>query len=130
MQNTELTVTLQIPEQLGMLSQLLNFKIEYLLQGFIHDVSADINSTGGTERLTAAEYFLTRNFSDYTNEDVTEMLNELNFIRAESYNCPEDEYQDLRKQYLERWFKDWKNKADISEISESNNPSKKTSPNP
>lgn len=54
----EQQITLNIPEQLRRLCELLDTTPQAVLQTFINDVSLEVNSSGSDERQQAVSYFI------------------------------------------------------------------------
>jgi|SRR6266542_3514555 len=52
------TITLEIPPQLEMLCNLLETTPQWVIQGFINDVSLSLSSNGSDERMMATDYFM------------------------------------------------------------------------
>ena len=51
-------IELNVPKQLELLCDLLETTPQQILQGFINDVSLEVNSNGSDERRMAVEYFM------------------------------------------------------------------------
>lgn len=108
----ETKITLEIPKQLQMLCELLNITPQEVLQGFINDVSLEIDSNGSDERTMAVEYFLRVGYGThrYDYEDIEMMFDGLNQLRFQQYEKKGEAFKTLKKQFLEEWFIQWKSK--------------------
>ena len=107
------TIELNIPQQLQMLCELLETTPQAVLQGFINDLSLEVNSSGSDERRMAVEYFMRVGYGThrYEWEQVEQMFDGLNWLRRQwAGNDAEKEkqYQQQRKAFLKQWFKEWK----------------------
>ena len=105
-------ITLEIPEQLDLLCQLLEIAPEQVIQGFINDVSMSTGSNGSDERFMSADYFLRCGYGmhifDYQQQE--QMLNELNTIRYNFYlfgNKQMAAYKRYRRKEIKDWYQRW-----------------------
>ena len=110
------TMTLEIPKQLELICELLETTPQQILQGFINDLSLEVNSSGSDERRMAVEYFMRVGYGmhHYSFEEVETMFDGLNWLRWQWPGNDEEkkkEYQQQRKAFLKQWFKKWKAKV-------------------
>lgn len=108
-------ITLNVPEQLQMLCELLETTPQQILQGFINDMSLEVGSNGGDERRMAVEYFLRVGYGThrYEWEQIETMFDGLNWIRWQwpgNDTEKEKQYQRQRRAFLKQWFREWKAK--------------------
>ena len=108
-------ITLDIPKQLALICELLETTPERVLQGFINDVSLEVNSSGSDERAMAVEYFLRcgHGMHRYDFEEVQQMFDGLNGLRRQwPGNDPaaEKQYRKQCSSFLKQWYKSWKTK--------------------
>jgi len=110
------TMQVNIPEQLRLLCELLGTTPAQVMQGFINDVSQEVNSNGSDERLLAVDYFLRVGYGmpQYEHEEVQRMFHDLNRLRWQwPGNDPQQQskYQRQRKRFLKHWYNEWKSKC-------------------
>jgi hypothetical protein len=105
-------ITLNVPEQLQMLCELLETTPEQILQAFINDVSLEVNSSGGDERRMAVEYFMRCSYGmhRYEFEEIEQMFDGLNWLRWQQYEKKGKAFKALQIQFLKEWFNEWKAK--------------------
>ncbi len=105
-------MTLEIPKQLELICELLETTPRQILQGFINDVSLEVNSSGSDERRMAVEYFMRVGYGmhRYEFEEVEQMFDGLNWLRWQQYEKKGAAFKALQKQFLKEWFKEWKAK--------------------
>lgn len=105
--------TLNIPAQLTQLCALLETTPEAVLQGFINDVSQEVQSSNGSdERAMAAAYFMRVGYGNnrYGYAQIEEMFWELDALRRQwpgNDAASERAYQRHRKTALAQWFRRW-----------------------
>ena len=105
-------ITLNIPRQLLLLCDLLETTPEQVLQGFINDVSLEVNSSGSDEREQAVSYFMRCGYGmhRYDFEEVDQMFSGLNWLRWQQYEKKGKAFKALQSQFLKEWFNEWKAK--------------------
>ena len=108
-------ITVNIPPQLAMLCELLETTPQQILQGFINDLSLEVNSSGSDERRMAVEYFMRCNYGyhRYSFEEIESMFDGLNWLRLQwpgNDEKHEQQYLVQRKAFLKKWHKEWKAK--------------------
>ena len=105
------TITLEIPQQLEMLCNLLETTPERVIQGFIDDVSLSQRSNGSDERMMATDYLLRCGYGmqyfDY--EQQQEMLEGLNQIRYDFYLFGNDQKAAYNR-HVQKELKIWQSK--------------------
>jgi len=106
------TITLEIPEQLTMLCELLETTPQAVLQAFVNDVSLEVNSSGSDEREQATSYFMRcgHGMHRYSFEQVEQMFEGLNWLRWQQYEKKGAAFNALHRQFLKDWFAEWKTK--------------------
>ena len=106
-------ITLNIPRQLLLLCDLLETTPEQVMQGFINDVSLEVNSSGSDERRIAVEYFMRVGYGYhlYDMDQIESMFDGLNWLRWQwpgNDEQKEKKYRRQRTAFLKNWYKEWK----------------------
>lgn len=106
------SITLEIPEQLEMLCELLGTTPAQVLQAFVNDISLEVNSSGSDERAQATSYFMRCGYGmhRYDTEQVEQMFDGLNWLRFQQYEKRGGAFKKLQSQFLKEWFAEWKSK--------------------
>lgn len=108
-------IGLTIPKQLALLCDLLETSPEQVLQGFINDVSLEVNSSGSDERRMAVEYLMRccYGYHRYDKDQIERMFDGLNWLRWQWPGNDKEKgklYQRQRSAFLTKWYKEWKAK--------------------